>query len=80
MTQEIIVYRNPGEKALWDALMTPEFFIFFVAGVAMVVAMVISSSFLDRQAARVLGWRNAGYFHFGVGALVGGLVGWFMWV
>lgn len=46
MTQEIIVYRNPGEQMVWDALRNnPEIFISFFTAF---IVFVISASFIDK--------------------------------
>lgn len=46
MTQEIIVYRNPGEQMVWDALRNnPEIIISFLAAF---IVFLISASFIDR--------------------------------
>lgn len=48
MTQEIIVYRNPGEQMVWDALRNnPEIIISFLAAF---IVFVILASLINRFA------------------------------
>lgn len=67
MTQEIIVYRNPGEKAIWDAIMSPGAFPIMVAVVVFFVVLLATSNLADRY---IIGgwWRNKlrTYISFGV--------------
>lgn len=48
MTQEIIVYRNPVEKAMWDAMSGGEVFPFMVGGAIFIVAFILTAKALDK--------------------------------
>lgn len=48
-TQEIIVYRNPAEKAMWDLLMDGGSFPFMVTLVAYFIVLVIYFRFLEKR-------------------------------
>lgn len=46
--QEIILYRNPAEKAMWDAMSGGEIFPIMVAAVVFIVAFIITAKGLER--------------------------------
>lgn len=48
MTQEIIVYRNPAEKAMWDAMSGGEAFPFMVAAAIFILAFVLTAKALEK--------------------------------
>ena len=77
MTQEIIVYRNPGEKAIWDMLGTAEAFIViaaFLGGAAFAWGfLALNSSF------RVIHWRQEGNVALAIWAVCSIVIGFVMW-
>lgn len=59
MTQEIIVYRNPGEQMMWDAFRNnPEIIISFLAAF---IIFLISASIIDKVARSMLRARGFSY-------------------
>lgn len=71
---EIIVYRNPAEKAIWDLMSSGVMWPVFVGALAGIVAGWLTSSLLTR-----LG-RNNGDITLAVAVLVCALTVWYMWV
>lgn len=47
-TQEIIVYRNPMEKAMWDAMSGGEVFPFMVGAAVFIVAFIVTAKALEK--------------------------------
>jgi len=80
--QEIIVYRNPGEKAMWDMLMSGEAFPIMMA---VVVCVIVIASFDHviglrgrRMVDRLVGWRNAGYVSLAAGFMAAVATWWLL--
>lgn len=46
--QEIILYRNPAEKAIWDAMSGGEIFPFMVAAAVFIVAFIVTAKALEK--------------------------------
>ncbi len=47
MPNEIVVYRNPGEKLIWDLILSGSAFPVMAACLVFVAAFVVSSQLLD---------------------------------
>ena len=52
--QEVIIYRNPMEAAIWNGIMTPEFGVFIMGIVIFGVVLSIYSTFIQRH----ISWKN----------------------
>ena len=81
MVAEVIVYRNPLEAAMWHAVMAGEFFP-IIAGIVVFFAV-----FLSVNTVMVWKWGSWGkgaaqrsYGALAIGAVVGILTIWKMWV
>jgi hypothetical protein len=48
-TQTIIVYRNPGEEAMWNALMSGEMIPIALAGVAFIGTMMLLNKLIEKK-------------------------------
>lgn len=46
--QEVIIYRNPAEKAIWDAMSGGEIFPIMVAAVVFIVAFILMAKAMDK--------------------------------
>lgn len=49
--QEVIIYRNPAEAALWSALMTPEAFVIFAGAAVGLIALLLAASIVSSRTA-----------------------------
>ena len=79
--QEIIVYRNPLEAAMWHTVMSGEFFP-VIAGVVVFFAVFLPLNHFLSQ--RFGSWGKTGkqvsYFSLGVGAVLGITTVRLMWI
>lgn len=79
--QEIIVYRNPMEAAMWQALMSGEF---FPAVIGVVVFFAVFLSLHSLLVKRYGSWGKRAVMRtnvaLGVGILCGVLTIWKMWI
>lgn len=81
MTQEIIVYRNPFEQAMWNALMNgPVLFYVIVFLVVFFIVFSISNKLFHKAACKVVGWENEGYVHLAIGTIAATLSVWVLYV
>ena len=78
MVQEIIVYRNPGEKALWDFFASANAFPFIAGVFVFVLAVVASAAIIDRLGYSYRKW--AGGVELTIGAIAGIAVTWKLFV
>lgn len=82
MTQEIIVYRNPAEKAVWDFITSGDAFPVMVAVLVFFVVLVVSSHIMDQL--RILrDWRYAdtrNRISMGVAVVAAIVVGSILWI
>ena len=53
-TQEVIVYRNPMEAAIWNGIMSPEFVVFIMGFVIFLTIISFYSAFIQPH----LGWSK----------------------
>ncbi len=78
---EVILYRNPLEYALWNSFDIHYFFIVIVAGIVGIIAAVVADNIIDRffRGNRLVKKHQGNII---LGALVGGafLTGWYMWI
>jgi len=75
--QEIIVYRNPIEAALWQGV-TSEYFVPIFCGMFAFFVMFIAATKLFER----LNWKVQ-YAHesaIGIGAFFGSIVIWWLWI
>lgn len=86
-TTEIIVYRNPAEKAVWDLMSDGTVWPIMVGAVVFVIAFVVAVIILDRVAWRLVRSRtrhfliyNGGYLAFFLALLAGWLTVQWMWI
>lgn len=79
--QEVIVYRNPLEAALWNTLMSGEFFPVVVGVVVFfVVFLALNAAFCKRWGSWGKGASTRTNIALAVGALSGFLTIWKMWI
>lgn len=55
MTQEIIVYRNPGEKAFWDLIMSGDAIPVFAGILVFFVVLLVVNALSEKV---IGGWRH----------------------
>lgn len=79
--QEVIVYRNPAEAALWHAMQGGEFFL-VIAGVVVffIVFLTLNAVFVRRWGSWGKGASTRTNIALVVGALSGILTVWKMWI
>jgi hypothetical protein len=80
MMQQIIVYRSPGEAAMWDLLQnSPNAFPLIIAVVAFITSFALVERFTFNRNT-IKGWGlNPDTVYLILSAIVGIAVGWWLW-
>lgn len=84
---EIMVYRNPGEKMLWDLVAGGQIFPVIVAVVVFFICVIVFDKLLPALVGRIMYIRNwfkmnqfLMYVNFSLSGLVAGGICWWMWI
>lgn len=76
--QEIIVYRNPGEKAMWDMMMSADAFPIMAGVLLGVIVAVLTHQILGGYVRWLAGWRNEGWVYVGVSVITAVAAWWLL--
>lgn len=76
--QEIIVYRNPGEKAMWDVLMSGDAFPVIAAVVVGFIVLACADSVIGKSVRRYVGFKNEGNVYLVLSAIAAVATWWWL--